>query len=209
MNIGAFSVENKVISWLIVIIMVAGGAWGFEQMGKLEDPNFTIKQAKIITLYPGATAAEVQDEVTYHIEEALQLMGQLKRIKMSISRPGMSDLNIEFKDEYKADDFPNIYDELRRKMQDMSTKLPPGVIGPTIIDDFGDVYGVYIALTGPDYSYRDLKDAADELKKQLVLVEGIKKITIGGSQNEVVHLEISRTRLGELGISIAQIADVL
>ena len=77
MNIGAFSVENKVISWLIVIVMVAGGAVGFQQMGKLEDPNFTIKQAKIITLYPGATAQEVQDEVTYHLEEALQLMGQL------------------------------------------------------------------------------------------------------------------------------------
>ena len=99
MNIGSYSVENKVISWLLVIIMVAGGLYGFDKMGKLEDPNFTINQAKIITLYPGATAQEVQDEVTYHIEEALQLMGQLKRIKMSISRPGMSDLTIEFKDE--------------------------------------------------------------------------------------------------------------
>ena len=86
MNIGAYSVENKVVSWLLVIIMVAGGIFGFSKLGKLEDPNFTIKQAKIITYYPGATAREVQDEVTYHIEEALQLMGQLKRIKMSISR---------------------------------------------------------------------------------------------------------------------------
>ena len=148
MNIGSYSVENKVISWLLVIILVAGGIYGFNEMGKLEDPNFTIKQAKIITLYPGATAQEVQDEVTYHIEEALQLMGQLKRIKMSISRPGMSDLAIEFKDEYKADDFPDIYDELRRKLQDMHGKLPPGVQGPRVIDDFGDVYGIYAALTG-------------------------------------------------------------
>ncbi|MBA1329776.1 hypothetical protein QQ73_00695, partial [Candidatus Endoriftia persephone str. Guaymas] len=83
MNIGEYSVNNKVVSWLLVIIMVAGGVYGFERMGKLEDPNFTIKQAKIITLYPGATAQEVQDEVTYHIEEAVQLMGQLKRINMS------------------------------------------------------------------------------------------------------------------------------
>lgn len=209
MNIGAFSVENKVISWLIVIVMVAGGAVGFQQMGKLEDPNFTIKQAKIITLYPGATAQEVQDEVTYHLEEALQLMGQLKRIKMSISRPGMSDLTIEFKDKYKADDFPDIYDELRRKLQDMRAKLPPGVQGPRVIDDFGDVYGVYLALTGDGYSYRDLKDTADRLKKQLVLINGVKKIAIGGEQKEVVYLEISRTRLGELGISIRQIAAVL
>ena len=209
MNIGAFSVENKVISWLIVIIFVAGGVVGFQEMGKLEDPNFTIKQAKIITLYPGATAQEVQDEVTYHLEEALQQMGQLKRIKMSISRPGMSDLTIEFKDKYKADAFPNIYDELRRKMQDMRAKLPPGVQGPRIIDDFGDVYGIYLALTGDGYTYRDLKDTADALKKQLVLVDGVKKIAIGGEQTEVVYLEISRTRMGELGIPITQIANIL
>jgi multidrug efflux pump subunit AcrB len=209
MNIGAFSVENKVVSWLIVIIMVAGGYIGFEQMGKLEDPNFTIKQAKIITLYPGATAQEVQDEVTYHLEESLQLMGQLKRIEMSISRPGMSDLTIEFKEEYKAADFPDIYDELRRKMADMRGKLPPGVIGPRIIDDFGDVFGVYLSLTGDGYSYRDIMDTAVELKKQLALVPGVRKIVIGGEQKEVVHLEISRTRLGELGISPSKITGIL
>ena len=209
MNIGSYSVENKVISWLLIIIFVAGGLWGFEGMGKLEDPNFTIKQAKIITLYPGATAQEVQDEVTYHIEEALQLMGQLKRIKMSISRPGMSDITIEFKDEYKADAFPNIYDELRRKMQDMRNKLPSSVLGPRIVDDFGDVYGIYAALTGDGYTYRDLKDTADALKKQLVLVPGIRKIVIGGEQREVVYIEVSRTRLGELGLSFGTVRNIL
>jgi multidrug efflux pump subunit AcrB len=209
MNIGAYSVENKVVSWLLVVILVAGGFYGFQVMGKLEDPNFTIKQAKIITLYPGATAQEVQDEVTYHIEEALQLMGQLKRIRMSISRPGMSDLTIEFKDEYKAPDFPDIYDELRRKIQDMRNKLPPGVLGPRIVDDFGDVYGIYVALTGDGYTYRDLKDTADAVKKQLVLVPGVKKIVIGGEQPEVVYLEMSRTRLGELGIPLERIGAIL
>jgi multidrug efflux pump subunit AcrB len=209
MNIGAYSVENKVVAWLLVVIMVGGGLWGFRLMGKLEDPAFTIKQAKIITRYPGATARQVQEEVTFHIEEALQLMGQLKRIRMSISRPGLSDITVEFKDEYQAADFPDIYDELRRKMQDMRPALPPGVQGPRIVDDFGDVYGVYLALTGPDYSYRDLFDAADALKRQLVLVPGVRKIVIGGEQPEVVYIEISRTRLGELGLSLPQIAELL
>ena len=116
MNIGEYSVKSKVISWLIVIILVGGGISVFEGMGKLEDPAFTIKKAKIITHYPGANAQQVQDEVTYHIEEAIQLMPQLKRIKMSISRPGMSDIEIEFKDHYTTEDFPDIYDELRRKI---------------------------------------------------------------------------------------------
>lgn len=209
MNIGEYSVEKKVVSWLLVIILVAGGVTGFSAMGKLEDPNFTIKQAKIITHYPGATAREVQDEVTYHIEEALQQMEQLRRIKMSISRPGYSDLDVEFKEEYSSEDFPNIYDELRRKIADMKHKLPPGAGNPIIVDDFSDVFGVYLALTGDGYTYRDLKDVADFLKKDLVLLDGIRKVNIGGAQQEVVYLEISTSRLGELNIPLERIGKIL
>ncbi|MGB5670741.1 MAG: efflux RND transporter permease subunit [Sedimenticolaceae bacterium] len=209
MNIGEYSVERPVISWLIVIILVFGGAWAFENMGKLEDPAFTIKLAKIITLYPGASAQQVQDEVTYHIEDALQRMEQVKHIKMSISRPGMSDIQIEFKDKYRAEDFPGIYDELRRKIADMKSKLPPGAQAPMIIDEFGDVYGIYMALTGQGYSWRDLWDLADRLKRELVLVTGVRKVIIGGAQQEVVYVDISRARMGELGISPARIAETL
>ncbi len=209
MNIGEFSVKNKVVSWLLVIILVGGGIYGFEQMGKLEDPAFTIKKAKVITYYPGATAQQVQDEITYHIEDAIQRMAQIKRIKMSISRPGMSDIEIDFKDKYATKDFPDIYDELRRKIADMKHKLPPGAQEPTIVDDFADVYGVYLALTGTGYSYRDLKDFAEQIKKQLVLVPGVRKVALGGEQQEVVYVEISRTRLGELGIPIERIMAIL
>jgi len=209
MNVGEYSVRRPVISWLLIIILVGGGIWAFDNMGKLEDPAFTIKLAKIITLYPGATAQQVQDEVTYHIEDAIQRMEQVKGIKMSISRPGMSDILIEFKDKYRAQDFPNIYDELRRKVADMRAKLPPGAQEPMIIDEFGDVYGVYLALTGQGYSWRDLWDFADRLKRELVLVPGVRKVIIGGEQREVVYVDISRARMGELGISPAQIADIL
>lgn len=209
MNIGEFSVRTPVISWLLIIVLVGGGIQAFEKMGKLEDPAFTIKQAKIITMYPGASTQEVQDEVTYHIEDALQRMEQLKNIKMSISRPGMSDILIEFKDKYRAEDFPDIYNELRRKIADMRHKLPPGAQAPTIIDEFGDVYGVYFAITGEGYSWRDLWDTADRLKRELVLVKGVRKVSIDGQQKEYVYVEISRAKLGELGISPAQIASIL
>ncbi|MCG6976090.1 MAG: efflux RND transporter permease subunit [Acidiferrobacterales bacterium] len=209
MNIGEYSVRNKVTSWLFVIILVGGGILGFESMGKLEDPAFTIKQAKIITYYPGASPRQVQDEVTYHIEDALQRLEQLKRIRMSISRPGMSDITVEFKDKYKAKDFPDIFDELRRKIVDMQSKLPPGAQPPIVIDDFGDVYGIFGAITGDGYSYRDLKDVADEIKKQLVLVPGVRKIEIAGDRREVVYVEISRARLGELGIPLSKIKSLL
>ena len=209
MNIGEYSVKSKVISWLLVVIMVVGGLSAFQSMGKLEDPEFTIKLAKVVTLYPGATAKEVQDEVTYHIEDAIQKLPQVKWIKMSVSRPGASDITIEFKDEYRKKDFPNIFDELRRKIADVSPSLPPGAHAPMVIDDFGDVYGVYGIINGEGYSWRDIWDTADRVKKELVRVPGVRKVVIDGEQKEVVYVDISRTRLGELGISPASIAKVL
>ncbi|MCU7932989.1 MAG: efflux RND transporter permease subunit [Candidatus Thiodiazotropha sp. (ex Codakia rugifera)] len=209
MNIGEYSIRTPVVSWLLVIIMVGGGIWAFERIGKLEDPAFTIKMAKIITPYPGASASQVQNEVTYHIEDAIQRMEQVKRIKMSVSRPGMSDILIEFKDKYRGDDIPNIYDELRRKIADMKHKLPPGTQDPMVIDDFGDVYGVYLAISGEGYSWRDLWDFTDNFKRELVLVPGIRKISISGTQKEVIYVDISRSQLGEMGISPTQISQTL
>lgn len=209
MNIGEYSVKSKVVSWLLVVIMVGGGILAFDKMGKLEDPAFTIKSAKILTRYPGATAQEVQDEVTYHLEDAIQRMEQIKRIKMSVSRPGLSDILIDFKDKYRADDLPNIFDELRRKVADISPSLPPGAAPPTVIDDFGDVYGVYVVLTGEGYTWRDLYDTADAVKKQLILIPGVRKVVIDGQQSEVVYVDISRARMAELGIDLADIANIL
>jgi multidrug efflux pump subunit AcrB len=209
MNIGEYSVNNKVISWLLVVIMVGGGIIAFDKMGKLEDPAFTIKSAKILTRYPGATAREVQEELTYHLEDAIQKLPQVKRIKMSVSRPGLSDILIDFKDEYKAADLPNIFDELRRKIADVTPLLPPGAEAPIVLDDFGDVYGIYLVLTGEGYSWRDLYDTADAIKKQLVLVPGVRKVVIDGEQREVAYLEVSRSRMAELGIDLDQIANIL
>ena len=209
MNIGEYSVNNRVISWLLVVIMVGGGLIAFERMGKLEDPAFTIKSAKILTLYPGATAREVQEELTYHLEDAIQKMPQVKRIKMSVSRPGLSDILIDFKDEYQSADLPNIFDELRRKIADVRPSLPPGAQAPIVLDDFGDVYGVYLMLTGEGYSWRDLYDTADAIKKQLVLVNGVRKVVIDGEQREVVYLDIPRSTVAEMGLDLSQIGAVL
>ncbi len=207
MNIGEYSVNNRVISWLLVVIMIGGGLIAFERMGKLEDPAFTIKSAKILTRYPGATAREVQEELTYHLEDAIQKMPQVKRIKMSVSRPGLSDILIDFKDEYKSDDLPNIFDELRRKIADVKPSLPPGAQAPIVLDDFGDVYGIYLMLTGDGYSWRDLYDTADAIKKQLVLVNGVRKVVIDGEQREVVYLDISRSRWPKWVWICSQIGD--
>jgi multidrug efflux pump subunit AcrB len=209
MNIGEYSVKTPVVSWLLVVVLVGGGLLAFDDMGKLEDPPFTIKSAKILTQYPGATAQEVQDELTYKLEEAIQKLEQVKWIKMTVSRPGLSDIWIDFKDEYRAEDFPEIFDELRRKLADVSPSLPPGAKPPMVLDDFGDVYGIYATLTGEGYTWRDLFDVADRIKKQLILVPGVRKVVIDGIQQEVVYVDISRARMAELGISMREISRVL
>lgn len=209
MNIGEYSVRSPVVAWLVVVILLVGGVYGFKHVGKLEDPAFTIKMAKIITQYPGASAEEVRDEVTYYLEDAIQKMPQLKRIKMSVSRPELSDITIEFKDEFGADDLPNVFDELRRKVSDVKPRLPAGALEPVVVDDFGDVYGIYMMLTGEGYSWRDLFDVADSIKRQLVLVDGVRKVVIDGEQREVVYLDMARSRIGELGIDPSVIAGVL
>ena len=209
MNIAEYSIINKVVTWLVVIILMGGGFTAYEQIGKLEDPAFTIKEAKIITLYPGATADEVESEVTFHVEDALQQLEQLKDLKMSVNRPGYSEVSIEFQDKYKLKDMPGIYDEVRRKITDMQSKLPPGALPTMVIDDFADVYGLFLSLSGDGYSYRDLKDFADQLKKELVLVDGVRKVVIGGEQKEQVNIFLSRSKLAELGINPQTIASVL
>ena len=208
MNIAEYSVTKKVTTWLFIILMLGGGATALQEISRLEDPEFTIKEAKVYTLYPGATPQEVEREVTYHIEDAVQQLQQLKRVE-SISQSGFSEVTVKIKDKYKKPDFPNIWDELRRKITDAQSLLPPGAQTSVVFDDFGDVFGLFYALTGEDYTYRELKDYADILKEQLLLVPGVRKITIDGDQKEVAYLDISLANMSKLGISNLEFHRVL
>jgi len=208
MNIAEYSVTKKVTTWLMIILFTAGGITALQEISRLEDPEFTIKQAKVLTTYPGATPLEVEREVTYHIENAVQQLQQLKRVE-SISQNGTSEITVVIKDKYKKPDFPNIWDELRRKISDVQSELPPGANPSIVFDDFGDVFGLFYALSGDGYSYRELKDYADILKEQLLLVPGVRKITIDGEQQEVVYLEVSRTNMAKFNISNEEFSQVL
>ena len=148
----------------MIILFLAGGVTALQEISRLEDPEFTIKEAKVVTTYPGATPLEVEREVTYHVENAVQQLQQLKRVE-SISQDGFSEVKVVIKNNYKKKDFPNIWDELRRKVNDVQAELPPGATTSIVFDDFGDVFGLFYALTGDDYSHRELNDFADLLKK--------------------------------------------
>lgn len=200
MNIAEASIKYKTITLVMTVLMIGGGILCYEQLGRLEDPEFTIKNAQVFTYYPGATAMEVADEITDEIETAIQKLGQLEMVT-SISEPGKSTVLVEIKDKYDKELLPQVWDELRRKINDVKSKLPPGASVPLVNDDFGDVFGVFMAIYGDGYTYAELKEYAELLRRELLLVDDVGSISFYGVQEEVVYAEISRARLAQLGIS--------
>lgn len=200
MNIAEFSIRNNVVTWIVAIVLVGAGTLAFQNLSRLEDPEFTIKDAIIFTPYPGASATEVEQEVTNVIEKAAQEMGQLKRVESRSSR-GMSYVKVTMKDKYDKTVLPQVWDELRRKVRDSQRSLPPGA-GPSLVnDDFGDVYGAYMAITGEGYSYKDYYDYAKFLQRELLQVQDVKRVAILSDRKEVIYVEIRKAKLAELGVS--------
>jgi multidrug efflux pump subunit AcrB len=205
MNPGVLSVRNNRTVFVAMLLAVIGGFVAYRQLGRLEDPEFTIKEALIITPYPGASAEEVAKEVTNPIERAVQQLGQLDRVESESSR-GMSIVTARVMDRYHKDAIPQVWDELRRKINDVQPQLPPSVRGQSVVrDDFGDVFGIFLAITGDGYSFPELRRYAEFLRRELLLVPGVKSVELFAAQEEVVFLEISRQRLAQLGINEEQI----
>ncbi|RZF99239.1 efflux RND transporter permease subunit [Pseudoalteromonas sp. CO348] len=208
MSLAKWSIENKVISWMFALLLLIAGAVSYLGLGQLEDPEFTLKKAMVVTMYPGASPQQVEEEVTFPIENAIQSLPYVDYVT-SISSPGKSQITVEMKSKYRKKDLQQIWDELRRKVNDLSPKLPPGVRPPSVIDDFADVYGELYAITGEGYSYDELKDYVDFLKRELVLVEGVSKVTVAGEQQAQVIVEISTQKLSQLGIAPSYIFSLL
>ena len=208
MNIAELSIQKSVITWVLTLLLVFVGASSFFELAWLEDPEFTIKDAVIMTPYPGASAAEVEEEVTNVIEKAIQELGQLKYVESRSSR-GLSIIKAKIKDEYDKYRLPQVWDELRRKVGDYQLQLPPGA-GPSIVnDDFGDVFGVYVAITGEGYSYKEVHEYAKFLQRELLRAQDVKRVVLYGVQPEEIYVEMRREKMSELGISQQDIYDAL
>lgn len=208
MNIAEYSIKNKVISWLFIVILAIGGVTSFLELGRLEDPAFTIKDAMIVATYPGATSKEVEEELTYPLEKEIRKLPYIDRIT-STSSNAMSQIMVSMKMDYGPDELPQIWDEMRRKINDLQPTLPQGVQSLQIIDDFGDVYGVMLMLTGDDYDYVELKRYADHLRREIELVDGVGKVDIAGDQQEMLFVEISLDRLASLNLDMNVVSGLL
>ena len=207
MDIARASIKRSIVVLFICFLISLGGISAYFSIGKLEDPAFTIKTAVVSIIYPGSTVYEAELEAASRMEDAIQAMGEIKKIRTRCS-PGSAVIYVDIKDIYTADDLPQIWNSLRQKVNDALINLPPGCT-VVINNDFGDVFGQYYALTGDGYTMRELYDYADFLKKELVLVPEVAKVNIIGEQTEAVYVEFSSARLRSLGISSAAIFDVL
>ncbi len=208
MNFGAFAINNKVTVYFAVILILLAGAASYFELGQLEDPKFSVKTAVIQTAYPGATADEVELEVTDRIETAIQEMDQIKYVE-SFSRAGLSFVRVEMLPEYWSDRLPQIFDELRRKVRKAEDQLPPGAGRPQVFDDYGQVFGLFLAITGEGFSYGELERYAKDLRKELSRIKGVARVDFWGVQEKVVYLDASQTQLTNLGLSDDSIVETL
>ncbi len=209
MNIPKYSLENQKIIYFFLAVMLIGGIYSFFKLPKKEDSPFVIKQAFLVTQYPGATPQEVEKLVTEPIEREIQAMSDVFQIK-SESYFGMSKISIELQPTLSPDYMPVKWDELRRKVANIQPRLPSGASSISVSDDFGDVFGIYYALTADEgYTYDDLRNWAQKIKTELSPVPGVQKVYLFGEQTQVVNVKISIPKLANLGIDPNAIQQVM
>ncbi|WP_394559527.1 efflux RND transporter permease subunit [Aquipseudomonas alcaligenes] len=208
MDITGYFLKNKVGSWIVILLLALGGLYAILEIGRLEDPAFTVKTAVVATRYAGASPQQVEEEVTYPLENAIQQLAYVDKLT-SISSAGLSQITVNVKPQYRAGELPQIWDELRRKVNDLAPHLPPGVSPPQVNDDFGDVYGILLSLAGKGYSYQELRDYADYLRRELVLVPGVSKVVVSGLQAEQVQVDVSREKMTAMGVPLTRLVSLL
>ena len=208
MNLARPLIEKPLFAWILILTSLIGGIVAYMNIGRLEDPNFTIKTALVVTLYPGASATEVEQEVTDRLESSIQQMEQIDYIE-SRSMPGYSEIKVHIRDQFVSSDLPQIWDELRRKVSDIAPALPPGAGPSQVLDRFGDVYGMFYALTGEGYSSSQLYEYAREVRRQLLMLEDVADVVIAGQQQEQITVEIDQADLIANNISPDDLAQVL
>ncbi len=206
MNITKFALEKRRITAVALLIILLSGWTTYQNMSRAEDPGFIIRTAVVQTIFPGASPERVEQLITDKLEKTIQEMPEIDFIN-SESKPGISIIYVNIKETFK--NMRPIWDSLRRKVTRAQGELPSGIIGPLVNDEFGDVFGTMIAVTGEGYTYAELKEVADDCRNELLLIEEVAKVEVHGAQEERVFVEFNNARLAELGISPGQLQGIL
>ena len=206
MNLTQIAIEKNRITVVALFAVVVAGVGTYLSMPRAEDPGFIIRTALVITHFPGASPERVEQLVTDKLEKAIQEMPEIDYLT-SQSKTGTSIIYVNIQESYK--EMRPLWDDLRRKVTDAESELPDGIRGPFVNDEFGDVFGVIITIIGDGFTYAELKDVADDVRDELLLIDDVAKVDIYGDQEERIFVEYNNARLAELGLSPGQLQAIL
>ncbi len=206
MSITRAAIEKNRVTTAALLVIGVAGIGAYFSLPRAEDPGFIIRTAVVQTIFPGASPERVELLVTDKLEKAIEEMPEIDYLR-SETKTGISVINVNIQPQYK--DMRPIWDKLRRKVDRVVPDLPEGIIGPTVNDEFGDVFGTIITITGEGFTYAELKDVADDVRDDLLRIDEVAKVDIFGAQGEQVFVEYQNARLAELGLSPIQLQSIL
>ena len=207
-NLTELSLRHRALVWYFIIVFAIGGIFAYNALGRMEDPAFTIRQMVISAAWPGASAEEMQEQVTDKLERRFQDTPGLKQIH-SETRAGQTTIYVQLRDDVDASEIRPTWRDVRNFGEDVKRDLPAGVYGPFYNDRFDDVYGSVYAITGADYSDEELRSMAEDARRRILAVPSVQKVELIGVQSERVYVEIALERLAQLGIPPTAITDAL
>jgi len=203
-NLSAWAVAHPALILFLIVMFGAAGLLSYRSLGRAEDPSFTIKVAVVTTMWPGATAAEMQAQVADPIEKKLQELPYFDKVT-TYTKPAFTAMQVAFKDNTPAREVPELFYQLRKKIRDIKDDLPAGLIGPSINDEYGDVDSILYMLTAQGADYAQMKKVAEALRQRLLKVKDVTKVNLYGTQDEKIYVEFSNAKLATLGITTDQI----
>lgn len=207
-NLSALAVRERSVTLFFLILSIIAGLYAFNSLGRAEDPPFTVRVMVVSVVWPGATPQQLQDQVVNRLEKRIQEVAYFYRVETTI-RPGRADMIVEFQDYSPASKVPDLIYQVRKRMQDEAPRLPKGVIGPLVNDDFSDVYFTMIALTAPGLPMREVTRDAEKIRDRLQRIDGVQKVILIGERSERVHIDFDQIKLANLGVSPESILDAI
>ena len=207
-NLSKWALEHRTFTGFVMVLLLLGGIFAYFTLEQREDPKFTFRLMVVKTLYPGATALEVENQVTDRLEKKLQEVPNLDYIR-SYSKPGESVIFVTPREDIPATEIAYLWYQVRKKIADIRLSMPPGAIGPFFNDEFGDTYSLLYAFSGEGFNYAELKEVVDSARQQILRVKDVEKADLIGMQDEKIYVEFSDKKLAELGLDMASVTQIL
>ena len=194
MNFTEYALKNRAFVYFFVFVLVVGGIYSFFTMSKLEDPAITVKQAMVVTAYPGASAYQVELEVTDVLEKAIRSMGDLDHVS-SRSMDDVSEIMVELSSTVPLAELQQKWDILRRKVMGVQAQLPEGAQPSIVMDDFGDVYGMFYAMTSDGFDYQEMSDYAELVRRSVLDIDGVSSVDVYGERQACINVEFLEDKI--------------